>query len=96
MLCEAEMAQREVNRIERSIAAAKFPVVKELSTFDFSVMGGLAKTRVLELAQGGYLSKAESIILMGNPGLGKTHVATGLALAACRQGKRVRFYGSAM
>ena len=96
MLCEAEMAQREVNRIERSIAAAKFPVVKELSTFDFSVVGGLAKTRVLELAQGGYLSKAESIILMGNPGLGKTHVATGLALAACRQGKRVRFYGSAM
>ena len=62
VLCEAEMAQREVNRIERSIAAAKFPVVKELSTFDFSVVGGIAKTRVLELAQGGYL------VLMGNPG----------------------------
>jgi DNA replication protein DnaC len=48
---------------------------------------------VLELAQGGYLATAETNLLAGNPGLGKTHVATGLALAACRQGKRVRFYG---
>ena len=35
------------------------------------------------------------MILIGNPGLGKTHVATGLALAACRQGRRVRFYNVA-
>jgi DNA replication protein DnaC len=47
------------------------------------------------LAQGGYISKAEPILLIGNPGLGKTHIATGLALAACRQGKRVRFYNAA-
>ena len=56
---------------------------------------GISKTRVLELSQGGYLSKAENIILIGNPGLGKSHIATGLALAACRQGKRVRFFGVA-
>ncbi len=53
------------------------------------------KQKVLELSQGGYMAKAETIILIGNPGLGKTHVATGLALAACKQGKRVRFYGVA-
>jgi DNA replication protein DnaC len=41
------------------------------------------------------MAKAEPIILIGNPGLGKTHIATGLALAACKQGKRVRFYGAA-
>jgi len=41
------------------------------------------------------MAKAETIILIGNPGLGKTHIATGLALAACKQGKRVRFYGVA-
>jgi len=41
------------------------------------------------------MAKAETIILIGNPGLGKTHIATGLALAACRQGKRVRFHSVA-
>jgi DNA replication protein DnaC len=94
-LCEAEIAQRKVNRIERAIAAAKFPVVKDLSTFDFHQVGGVSKARVLDLAQGGYIEKKETIILVGNPGLGKTHIGTGLGMAACRQGKRVRFYGAA-
>jgi DNA replication protein DnaC len=94
-LCEAELANREAKRVERAIAQAKFPVLKELSSFDFSVVAGLSKTKVLELAQGGYLARAESMVLVGNPGLGKSHVATGLAGAACRQGKRVRFYNAA-
>src|SRR5438309_8882903 len=94
-LCQAEMDQREANRVERAIANAKLPVMKEVSSFDFSVVQGIAKTRILELAQCGYLAKKESIILVGNPGLGKTHIATGLALAACKQGKRVRFFGTA-
>jgi DNA replication protein DnaC len=50
---------------------------------------------VLELARGAYIHKAEPIIMVGNPGLGKSHVATGLALAACRQGHKVRFYNAA-
>jgi len=94
-LCEAEMLQREANRVERAIGNAKFPVMKELDSFDFSAVQGISQPRVVELAQGGYLAKKESIILVGNPGLGKTHVATGLALAACKQGKRVRFFGAA-
>jgi DNA replication protein DnaC len=94
-LAEGEVGQREVHRVARSIAFAKFPVLKELSDFDFSVVQGLAKTRVLELAQGGYIQRAEPILLVGNPGLGKTHIATGLALAACRQGHHVRFYNVA-
>ena len=49
-------------------------------------------SKVLELAQGHYLDQAETVLLVGNPGLGKTHVATGLGLAACRQDRRVRFY----
>jgi len=94
-LCQAEMDQREANRVERAITNAKFPVLKELATFDFSVVQGISKTRILELAQCGYLTKKESVIFIGNPGLGKTHIASGLALAACRQGKRVRFFGAA-
>jgi len=64
-------------------------VLKELADFDFSCVPSLNKQRVLELARGSYLDKAASIIMVGHPGLGKTHVATGLALAACRQGHRV-------
>jgi len=94
-LADQEVAQREENRRMRRIKAARFPVLKELAGFDFSCVPSLNKQRVLELARGGYLNKAESIIMVGNPGLGKTHVATALALAACRQGHRVRFYNAA-
>jgi DNA replication protein DnaC len=94
-LAQAEVQQREQHRLERALAAARFPVLKELADFDFSLVQGVAKTRVLELAQGSYITKAEPLLLVGNPGLGKTHVATGLGLAACRQGYRVRFYNVA-
>jgi DNA replication protein DnaC len=94
-LAEQEVAQRERNRITRRIKAARFPVLKELADFDFSCISGPNKQRVLELARGSYIQKAEPIILVGNPGLGKTHVATGLALAACRQGHKIRFYNAA-
>ncbi len=94
-LCEAELAQRDANRVERCIAQAKLPVLKELSQFDWSCVQGVSKTRVFELAQGGYIAHAEPILMIGNPGLGKTHVAAALALAACRQGRRVRFYNVA-
>lgn len=93
-LCDAEVASRDAHRVERAIAQAKFPVAKDLSTFDFTVTQNISKQRVVELAQGGYLAKAETIILIGNPGLGKTHIATGLGLAACKQGKRVRFFSA--
>jgi len=94
-LAEREVAQREKNREERRIKAARFPVLKELADFDFSCVSSLNKLQVLDLARGGYIPKAEAILMVGNPGLGKTHVATGLALSACRQGYKVRFYNAA-
>lgn len=94
-LAELEIAQREDRQQAQRIKAARFPVLKELADFDFSALPKLNKARVLELARGGYIAKAEPILLVGNPGLGKTHLATGLALAAARQGQRVRFYNAA-
>jgi DNA replication protein DnaC len=94
-LAEQEVAHRERNRQQRLIRAAHFPVQKELADFDFGCVPSLSKQRVLELAQGEYIRQAEPLLLVGNPGLGKTHIATGLALAACRQGHRVRFYTAA-
>jgi DNA replication protein DnaC len=94
-LAEQEIAQREQNRRVRRIKAARFPVLKELADFDFSALPGLNKQKVLDLARGEYIQKADSLLMVGNPGLGKTHVAIGLGLAACRQGHRVRFYNAA-
>src|SRR6266566_6966012 len=94
-LCEAESAERQVRRIEHAIAKAKLPFVKEIATYDFSAVENIPRARILELAEGDYLAKAENLLLLGNPGLGKTPLAIGLALSACRQGKRVRFYRAA-
>ena len=94
-LAEQEVAQREANRQRQCIKAAHLPLLKELADFDFSCVPSLNKQHVLDLARGNYLPKAEPILMVGNPGLGKTHVAISLALAACRQGQRVRFYTAA-
>ena len=94
-LAEQEVAQREQNRKERRIKAARFPVMKELSNFDFSEIPDLNKAKVLQLAGGDYISKAESVIMLGRPGVGKSHVAISLGLQACRGGYKVRFYNAA-
>ena len=91
-LAEQEVSQREINRQQLRIRQARFPIIKSLTDFDFSAIPQLNKQYILDLARGEYLHRIEPIILVGNPGLGKTHVATGLALAACYQGCRVRFY----
>jgi DNA replication protein DnaC len=94
-LAEQEVAQRLLNSQRQRIQAARFPVIKELADFDFSAIPHLNKQYVLDLARGEYIHKAEPIILLGQPGLGKTHISTGLALAACRQCQHVRFYNAA-
>lgn len=94
-LAEQETAHRDLNVQRQRIKGARFPVIKELVDFDFSAVPSLNKQRLLALAQGEYIEKAEPIILVGQPGLGKTHIATGFGLAACRQRERVRFYNAA-
>ncbi len=71
-LAEQEVAQRERNRIQRRIKAARFPVLKELADFDFSALPTLNKARILDLARGEYILKKEPLIFVGNPGVGKT------------------------
>lgn len=94
-LAEQELAGRESKRQQQRIKAAHFPVLKELADFDFTCLTSPTQAQVLALSAGHYLQPAEPIILVGNPGLGKSHIAIALALAACRQGKKVRFYNVA-
>ena len=91
-LMQQEVDRRFGNRRQRRIKEAHFPLHKELADFDFTLLPQLNRQQVMALAQGHYLDKAETVLLVGNPGLGKTHIATGLGLAACRQDRRVRFY----
>ncbi len=94
-LVEQEIHNREQNRIQRHIKAARFPVIKELADFDFSALPSLNKAHILDLIRGEYIAKRETLIFIGNPGLGKTHLSISLSLAACRQGRRVRFWTAA-
>ena len=94
-LAEQELLERDVRRCDRRVKEARFPVVKDLSSFDFSAIPQLNPQQIRQLAQGDYIERVEPVILVGNPGLGKTHIATALAVAAARQMRRVRFYNAA-
>jgi len=91
-LCERESADRQRRACERRVKAARFPQVKSLDEFDFTAQPSLNRVLVLELARCAFIDRRESVILVGGPGTGKTHVAIGLAAAACQRGKKVRFF----
>ncbi|MGI6453043.1 MAG: ATP-binding protein [Syntrophomonadaceae bacterium] len=74
---------------------ASFPVIKTLDCFDFRAIPALNKQKVLKLAACDYIKNLENVILVGNSGVGKTHIATALAYEACRKGFKVKFYTAA-
>jgi len=94
-LAEQEVLEREARRRQRRLKEAKIPVVKDLTSFDFNVIPQLNQQKIRHLLTGEYIEKVEPVILIGNPGLGKTHIATALAVAATQQMLRVRFYNAA-
>lgn len=94
-LVELEVAQRAANALKMRIKQAAFPVSKDFDTYDFSLIASLNKQKVLELARGQWLGQHENVCLIGSQGTGKTHLAIALGLAACRQGRRVRFFSAA-
>jgi DNA replication protein DnaC len=91
-LAEQEVQQREQNAFALRMKQAGFPGLKSLDTFDFAASPGIDKQRMLQLAECHWIEQAEGVILVGNPGVGKTHCAIALGAEACRRGKRVRFF----
>lgn len=94
-LLAAEVDERERRTIERRLKDARLPRLKTLEEFDFSANPALPAAELRQLAEGAYLERAEPIIFIGDAGTGKTHLATGLCVAACQQKKRARFVTAA-
>jgi len=91
-LSELELIERERKAAERRLKAARFPAPKLLDEFDFSARPSINKPLLLGLVKGEYLDKRENILLVGPSGTGKSHLATSLGMAACAQGRKVRFF----
>lgn len=91
LLMERECLDRDKRAAERRVKNARFPVIKTLDTFDFQAQPSLPQKRIRELMSGAYIERRENLLLVGNSGTGKTHLATALGFAACMQGRRVRF-----
>jgi DNA replication protein DnaC len=90
-LLDAERDDREGRTVERRLREAHLPRMKTMEDFDFAKAPHLSPTQIMSLARGRYLTNKEPVIFLGDSGTGKTHLATALCVAACRQRLRVRF-----
>jgi DNA replication protein DnaC len=87
----AEVDDRNERRRVRRIGEAKFPRMKRLADFNTDLVPSIAPGTIADLAAGGYLTAGDPVVLLGDSGTGKTHLLIGLGIAACEQGKRVRY-----
>jgi len=94
-LTELEVAVRAANALTNRIKQATFPAHKDFESYDFTAMASLNKQKILELSRCEWIDKKENCCLVGSPGTGKTHIAIALGLAACREGRKVRFFTAA-
>lgn len=86
-----ENEARDRNGIDRRIKAAKFPYLKYLTDLDYNVFPLEVANRIRELQSLSFIDQGRNIILVGNPGVGKTHTAIGLGIKACMERKSVLF-----
>jgi DNA replication protein DnaC len=92
-LCEKELVDRQKRAMDRRIQAAKFPMLKTIDSFDFASQKSVNEPLIRELLRCEFIDQHENVLLMGNSGTGKTHLATALGFAACCQSYKVRFFG---
>ena len=85
----AEAADRRAEATLQRLAG--FPYRKSLAEFDFAFQPTVSEKQLRELAGGAYLERHENVLLLGPPGVGKSHLAVALGLEACRARHRVRF-----
>jgi len=94
-LFEAQVQYQRERRVERRIVESKLPERKTLIEFDFEFQPGLDRHQIMELSTMGFVSRRQGVILAGNSGTGKSHIAKALALQGCKHGYRVRYTSAA-
>ncbi len=87
----AEVDDRAERRRQRRLHEARFPRVKRLADFDLSAAPTVNPATIATLASGAYLDAGDPVVLLGDSGTGKSHLLIGLGIAACEQGRRVRY-----
>jgi DNA replication protein DnaC len=90
-LTETELQARAEGRLKRKLREARFPLMKTLETFDYEAAPKMDRRLIRELDAGEYIKEKRNVIFLGKSGTGKTHLATGLGVCACRQGISTRF-----
>lgn len=94
-LVEAELEDRADRRRLRRMREAKFPRAKTIDDFSFDEAPHIPAATIYDLATCAFVDRCEPVIFMGEPGTGKSHLASALGIAACMQSRRVRFVTAA-
>jgi DNA replication protein DnaC len=90
-LTSLEVSKRHENGVRNRIVAAKFPVIKTIESFDFSLQPELPRKKLSELLNAKFIDEKRSIIFIGPTGVGKTHLLSAIGVTACTNGFRVLF-----
>ena len=92
-LLNAQIVLRNNRRLQTAMRSSRLPAVKTLDQFDFAFQPSIKREQIESLHEFGFLDRGENVILLGPPGVGKTHLAISLAIAAAEAGRRV-YYGT--
>ena len=92
-LLAAQIALRNSRRLEAAMRSSRLPAIKTLAEFDFSFQPSIKREQIDSLHELGFVERRENIVFLGPPGVGKTHLAISLAIAAAESGRRV-YYGT--